>query len=66
MIRAVKIEDNFLDFLENHPEISLERDSEGFLYIKFPEGAEQISYVIYCGIVIHVSYKYKDEIIHFP
>lgn len=66
MKRAIKIEENFYDFLENHPEIILEKDSKGFLYIKFPEEAEQTSYTIYYGKVIHLVYKYKNEIIHFP
>ena len=66
MIKAVKIKETFEDFLEEHPELRVEKDSEGNIeHIIFPPEAEKTSYTILYGN-ISIYYIYQGETIRFP
>lgn len=66
MIKAVKIQETFEDFLESHPEIIPVRDSCGNIEkILFPPNAEQTSFTNVNGN-IKLYYLYNGSNHHFP
>lgn len=66
MIKAVKIHETFDDFLEEHPELTPVRDSNGNVtQILFPISATKTSFTNVLGN-IKVFYSYKGNDIRFP
>lgn len=65
-MNAIKIQETFEDFLEEHPELRVKRDSEGnIIRILFPPEAQKTSYTILYGNIF-VYYIYKGQKIKFP
>lgn len=66
MFKDLNCREDFLDFLEKHPEITVSVDKENGGYIvNFPEGAEQPNYT-YCLGQITLSCIYNEKEITFP
>ena len=66
MLKDLNNREDFLDFLERHPEITVSVDKKNGGYIvNFPEGAEKKSYT-YCLGNITLFCIYKGENISFP
>ncbi len=65
MLKGIKIRETFQDFLEEHPELQVVRNSQGAITaIIFPPEAEQTSYsIVFDQISVH--YHYQGKAIHF-
>ncbi len=67
MIKAIKIQETFEDFLEEHPELEVIQNDKGHIIsITFPKEAEKTSYTIVYGEVVSLYYEYKGSEFHFP
>lgn len=66
MFKDLNHREEFLDFLELHPEITISVDKKNGGYIvNFPEGAKDTSYTYYSGN-LKLFCIYKGEPIYFP
>lgn len=66
MFKDLNNREDFLDFLERNPEITISVDTKyGGYIVNFPEGAKDTSYT-YCSGNLKLFCIYKGEPIYFP
>lgn len=65
MLKGVKIIETIDDFLKEHPELKVQRDTKGrIIRFIFPDDAKETSYII-CFDKIYVSYTHHGRDISF-